>query len=157
MNIRYVLLNYLQACKTRVTIFLNKGWQNQTGHFNFDYKRPLPEGVALPTLSGRYQPYNFQCDEVPEVVLGSNVFNDIQRLIVLKPLNPLERVIEHSAESNGAHSSTKTLDRSIAKPEQVDNYLQLELKADSAQEIEIPQVAEETLLDLFDLANSSDK
>ncbi len=157
MCIRHFLLNYLQPCKTRVTIFLSRSLQSQSGYFYSEHKRPLPEGIILPKLQGRCKPYNFQCDQ-QAINLGSNMFNDAQRspLFRINGFTSLERIISRPTANDQKQPYLKMTNTVGAVPaDQKEDTLQLELKATAVPptEQESPQVMEETLLDLFDLAN----
>ena len=155
MTIRHSLLNYLQPCKTRVTIFLNRELQSQSGYFHLDNKRPLPEGFILPQLAlGNCKPYDFQCNE-SAINLGINLFNDSQRSnFRTSGFTSLQRIIakptKNDIQPNIANVGTATVEGKV-------DSIQLELKATSAPEQETPRVVEETLLDLFDQASVSDK
>ena len=157
MTIRHNLLNYLQPCKTRVTIFLKRELQSQSGYFLSDNKRPLPEGFIFPQLSlGNFKPYDFQCNEFA-INLGINMFNDSQRPhFRTTGFNSLQRITSKqttsATQSNTANVSAATVDEG-----KIDS-IQLNLKAISAHdEHETVHVVEETLLDLFDQAIASDK
>ena len=157
MTIRHNLLNYLQPCKTRVTIFLKRELQSQSGYFLSDNKRPLPEGFTFPQLSlGNFKPYDFQCNEFA-INLGINMFNDSQRPhFRTTGFNSLQRITSKqttsATQSNTANVSAATVDEG-----KIDS-IQLNLKAISAHdEHETVHVVEETLLDLFDQAIASDK
>ena len=152
MCIRHNLLNYLQPCKTRVTIFLSRGLQSQSGYFYSEHKRPLPEGIILPKLQGRCKPYNFECDQ-PAIQLGSNMFNDSRRptLFRINGFTSLERIISQP-KANDQQPCVKMTNIAGAVPDaQKEDTIQLELEAAVASAS--PQLMEETLLDLFDLAN----
>lgn len=153
--IRHGLLNYLQPCKTRITIFLNRELQSQSGYFYVDNKRPLPDGFILPQLAlGNCKPYDFQFNESASN-LGINMFNESQRPhFRTSGLTSLQRIIAEptmdNTQLNIANVGTATVERKV-------DSIQLELKAISPPEQETLHVAEETLLDLFDQASVSDK
>ncbi len=155
MTIRHSLLNYLQPCKTRVTIFLNRELQSQTGYFYLDNKRSLPEGFILPQLAlGNCKPYDFQCNESAST-LGINMFNESHRPHFRKTgFTSLQRIIAKPTMDN---TQPNTANVDAAKVEGKVDSIQLELKAISPPEQETFHVAEETLLDLFDQASVSDK
>lgn len=154
MNIRHSLLNYLQACKTRVTIFLSRGIQSQAGYFHLDLKRPLPHGFVMPKLIGKCKPYeNLQSDSQPAVNLGSNMFNEIKppQVLHISGFKSLERLIVQTLPTaNEPQPQVKTAATETIPTDQ--NSLQLELKANPTKEQETPKINEETLLDLFDQA-----
>jgi hypothetical protein len=155
MTIRHGLLNYLQPCKTRVTIFLNRELQSQSGYFYVDNKRPLPDGFILPQLAlGNCKPYDFQFNEYASN-LGINMFNESQRPhFRTSGFTSLQRIIAKptmdNTQPNIANVGTATVEGKV-------DSIQLELKAISPPEQETLHVAEETLLDLFDQASVSDK
>ena len=164
MDIRQSLLNYLLPNKTRVTIFLKRGYQDQTtAHFRLDLQRDLPVSIgSRPSI----RPY-VECSSTQSLPsiwrvarLGSNMFND-------KP---------PSRNRNGCNSGIKTLDRTLLgnnnsnnRPPSPDSEvladsgvcgvvrreeetIQLHWAPAPAAITEPIATQEETLLDLFDQA-----
>jgi len=151
MNLRHILLNYLQDRKTRVSIFLKKELQGDSGSFHIDLQKPLDDGVMLPKL----QVYNFQFRSKEDVILlGSNIFNETkqssadQRMGRVGLLGPLHGLL---IKQNSKQVKQPVKD-TTAPPLQWET-LQLSLTRSNAGKADVLQVEAdegETLLDLFD-------
>jgi len=151
MNLRHILLNYLQDRKTRVSIFLKKELQGDSGSFHIDLQKPLDDGFMLPKL----QVYNFQFRSKEDVILlGSNIFNETkqssadQRMGRVGLLGPLHGLL---IKQNSKQVKQPVKD-TTAPPLQWET-LQLSLTRSNAGKADVLQVEAdegETLLDLFD-------
>lgn len=156
MALRHSMLNYLQRCKTRVTVFLKKELQSQLGYFRLELTRPLPGQTVLPSVIGKWRPYHFECSNSDAVHLGSNMFNETRRS--LNPRNgaiaSLDKLLVDPARSTVAADQEQT----PPSPQKVLEWdsLQIQLQPVPAV-VRDPQPMsqappEETLLDLFDQA-----
>lgn len=155
MALRYSLMNYLQKCKTRVTIFLKRELQSQLGYFRLEIARPLPEGITLPSLVGKWRPYHFECNNKEAIYLGSNMFNEVRRS--LNPRNgaiaSLGKLLVESAKSNATLEQEKKPNPPEKTLEWESLHIQLQPEPIVQRDSHHCDVsAEETLLDLFDQA-----
>lgn len=126
--------------------------QSQSGYFYLDFKRCLPDGLTIPKLYGKDKPYEkIECNSVPTVNLGTNMFNETRQAPVLRigGLKSLERLIVQPSENEPKPQEKMSSDEIVSTDQ---NSLQLELKVTPAQKEDVTQIAEETLLDLFDQA-----
>ena len=164
MGIRHCLLNYFQANKTRVTIFLKKEVQDHTtGCFHLDLRRPLPEGISLPQLKSNHQKQDGPYDSAhvgqakPEkiILLGSNMFNEIKKAQPRpKTSHTLEGLlVRRTTEKELSPASERDLvdDPHLFSGTQWES-LQLQMMTADRPETAKPVVEEESLLDLFDEA-----
>ena len=155
MQIRHILLNYLQDCRTRVSIFLKKQLQSDTEHFFLDLALPLPQGVEMPSFvssDGRKAPYQFEIKIAGEApCFGSNLFNEPKKFRRSGPLPTLDKLF---ISQKGADSSAQV---PVVEPSQPTinpvDYETLEMTLPinlPIREEPIQMDQQETLLDLFD-------
>ena len=155
MALRYSLMNYLQRCKTRVTIFLKKELQSQLGYFRLEIARPLPKGITLPSLVGKWRPYHFECNNNEAIYLGSNMFNEVRRC-----MNPRKGAIASLGKLLVGPAKSSTALEQAKKSNPPEKTLEWDSLQIQLQPVPIVQrdthpcevSAEETLLDLFDQA-----
>ena len=161
MGIRQSLLNYLLPNKTRVTIFLKRGYQEQTmAHFRLDLQRDLPASIGTrPSI----RPYveSSSTQSLPSIWrvarLGSNMFNDTPPSRNRSGFNSGIKTLDQTLLGNSSNNRTPSpdsqpVDSSDRTLRQEEETIQLHWAPATITEPFVATAQEETLLDLFDQA-----
>lgn len=156
MDIRNSLLNYLLPNKTRVTIFLKRGYQDPTkAYFRLDLEREFPPSIgSLPNI----RPYESLASSLPSVDrvtrLGTNMFNDsLSKRNATSGIKTLDRTLlgrpSASDTSVADNIEPQSID-SISNLRQEEETIQLQWAPAASDQLSVQE--DETLLDLFDQA-----